>query len=109
MRTTPTIATHCASNGFNEPAMFGFTRPNGPKGAAMNKPIAWKFNNVADMLAAKKGGHYVVDRWGLKWAITIRRVGQAPETVLASTAAEANRLRMQLSDEGLAGYVAKGA
>ena len=67
------------------------------------------FDNINDWLSAKPGGHFTVERWGRGWAVNIHRIGKPVETVLAQSPGEVNRLRLQLSDDGLTGYVGKGA
>lgn len=67
------------------------------------------FDNVADWLAAKPAGHFIIERWGNGWAINVHRVGCPLETILAKSPGEVNRLRQKLTDEGLCGYVGRGA
>ncbi|MCO5157489.1 MAG: hypothetical protein M9945_12190 [Aquamicrobium sp.] len=67
------------------------------------------FDNLDTWLAAKPAGHFIVERWGVGIAINVHRPGQPVQTIFARTQAEVNRLRLQLSDEGLCGYVSGGA
>lgn len=55
------------------------------------------------MAMLMKRNHFTVERWGIGYAITVHRQGHMPETILADTLGEANRLRMQYSAEGLIG------
>lgn len=48
--------------------------------------------------------HYVIERWGTGYAITVRRAGCLPATTLCNTLAEANRLRMELGADGIVGF-----
>lgn len=67
------------------------------------------YENVSDWLAGKKNGHYVVERWGRRWAISIHHPVEGLETVFADTPAEVHRLRQLLTDEGMCGYIVEGA
>lgn len=67
------------------------------------------FDNVSDWLAAKPAGHFRIERWGAGWAINIHRVGETVQTIVSKSPGEVNRLRQQLSDAGLCGYVSGGA
>ncbi len=53
--------------------------------------------------------HFVIERWGTGWAVTIRRRGRQPETILAATPGEVNRIRRELSENGLIGWNPRAA
>lgn len=63
---------------------------------------AAQFRDVPEGMATKS--HYVIERWGSGWAVTVRRRGQQPVTTTCMTQGEVNRLRRELSDEGLPGF-----
>lgn len=67
------------------------------------------FDDIDAWLAAKRDGYFTVERWGVGWAITAHRPLSAPETILARSPGEANRVRQRLTDEGLCGLIGKGA
>lgn len=67
------------------------------------------FDNITDWLAAKAAGHFTIERWGNGWAINVHRIGKPLQTILCQSPGEVNRLRLELSDEGLCGYIGKGA
>lgn len=67
------------------------------------------FDNIIHRLAAKAAGHFTIERWGVGWAINVHRTGKRVETILAASPGEVNQLRMRLSDEGLCGFIGKGA
>lgn len=67
------------------------------------------FDNIDTWLAAKPAGHFVIERWGVGFAVNIHRVGEPVETILAKSPGEARQLGQKLTDEGLCGYVSAGA
>ncbi|MBN7776718.1 hypothetical protein JYP49_05590 [Nitratireductor aquimarinus] len=67
------------------------------------------FDNIDTWLATKPAGHFIIERWGVGFAINVHRNGAPVETILAKTPGEVNQLRQKLSDAGLCGYVSGGA
>jgi len=66
-----------------------------------------QFPNVPEAIASKS--HFVVERWGAGWAVTVRRRGQPLVTTTCMTQGEVNRVRLDLSSQGLVGFVGGGA
>ncbi|MGB3831201.1 MAG: hypothetical protein WA975_04975 [Mesorhizobium sp.] len=57
----------------------------------------------AEVIGAKS--HFIVERWGNGFAISVKRRGQPLETILCETPGQVNQHRQKLSAEGLIGYV----
>jgi hypothetical protein len=65
------------------------------------------FPNLPEAIANKS--HFVIAKWGAGWAVTVRRRGQPPETTTCMTQGEVNRMRLDLSNQGLVGFIGGGA
>jgi hypothetical protein len=63
----------------------------------MSKPLtrAERYGNIPARLRAKN--HFIVERWGKGWAVTIKRRGRLSETILLDTPGQVNQLRQKLS------------
>ncbi|MBZ9710547.1 hypothetical protein LB543_28010 [Mesorhizobium sp. ESP7-2] len=57
--------------------------------------------NPTEAIGSKS--HFLIERWGVGWAINVHRRGQAVQTIMCKTEGELNRERRRLSDEGLIG------
>lgn len=57
--------------------------------------------NPTEAIGSKS--HFIVERWGRGFAITVKRRGQPIETIMCSSEGELNRERRRLSDDGLIG------
>lgn len=53
---------------------------------------------------AGRRSHYIIDRWGTGWAVTIKRFGKPVETIVCQTPGQVNRERARLASEGLLGF-----
>lgn len=65
------------------------------------------FPSVPDAIASKS--HFVIERWGAGWAVTVHRRGQPPVTTTCMSQGEVNRLRLELSGQGLVGFMGDAA
>jgi hypothetical protein len=65
------------------------------------------FPTIPHQIAGRS--HFTIERWGAGWAITIRRRGCPVETILAKTQGEVNRQRLDLSSQGLVGFIGGAA
>lgn len=57
-----------------------------------------------DEMLARKAGHFRVEMFGNRPAITVHRPGQMDEVIICLSLGHANQMRQALTDEGLAGY-----
>jgi hypothetical protein len=70
-------------------------------------PRREQFADVPAAIAGKS--HFVVRPVNTGWEIIVRRLGRMPQTILAATEGEANRIRLDLSAAGLIGVNRGGA
>lgn len=62
--------------------------------------------NIDDMLMCKPGGHFRLEvAPSGRAVITVDRPGEPQEHILCVSPGHANQARMQLTDQGLTGYV----
>ncbi|MET4634995.1 hypothetical protein [Kaistia defluvii] len=61
------------------------------------------FPNLPEAIANKS--HFVIAKRGAGWAVTVRRRGQPPVTSTCLTQGEVNRMRLDLSSQGLVGFI----
>jgi len=66
--------------------------------------------SIDDLLARKPGGHFRVEHMtNGRTIIMVHRAGEPEEIIFCVSPGHANQARMQLTDEGLTGFVAESA
>jgi len=60
---------------------------------------------IDDLLALKKAGHFRIEKAQGRQIVAIIRPGEPVERFVCPSPGIANQLRLQQSDEGLAGFV----
>lgn len=58
-----------------------------------------------EFLILKKKGHFRVQNVDGRPVITVHRTGQLEETIFCLSPGHANQVKIQLSDEGLTGFI----
>ena len=72
----------------------------GPRGLSRGRKPFERQADAKEVIGAKS--HYIVERWGVGWAINVHRRGEPVQTILCKTQGELNRERQKLA--GLIGY-----